>query len=114
MCVVCSCVKFELPVEGSYVAEFHSAAPRSRGCARVYQRLAGAGSDDEGADGGYAASEDEDEIEAAGSMELIAATAAKRHRRPAGAKAPFLRRNVAKGKKGTGKKATGEKRKRGS
>ena len=46
--------KFELPVEGSYVAEFHSAAPRSRRGrgARVYQRLAGADSDDERADGG--------------------------------------------------------------
>ena len=95
VCVVCSCVKFELPVEGSYVAEFQSAAPRSRRGhgARVYQRLAGADSDDE------AASEDEDEIEAAGSAELVAATAAKRPRRPAGAKAPFLRRNAAKGKK---------------
>ena len=113
---MCSCVEFELQSEGSYVAEFHSAAPRSRGGARAYQRLAGADSDDEGADGGYAASEDEDEVEAAGSMELIAATAAKRTRRPAGAKAPFLRRNVAKGKKGAGNKKTGKatgKRKRG-
>ena len=111
---MCSCVKFELPVEGSYVAEFHSAAPRSRGGARAYQRLAGADSDDEGADGGYAASEDEDEVEAAGSAQLITATAAKRPRRPAGAKAPFLRRNVAKNKAAKGKaaKATG-KRKRG-
>ena len=107
--------KFELPVEGSYVAEFHSAAPRSRrgSGARAYQRLAGADSDGEAAGAGYAASEDEDEVEAAGSAQLITATAAKRPRRPAGAKAPFLRRNVAKGKEGAGKKATG-KRKRGS
>ena len=101
--------KFELPVEGSYVAEFHSAAPRSRRGrgARVYQRLAGADSDGEGAGGGYAASEDEDEVEAAGSTELIAAAAAERPRRRAGANAPFLHRNVAKGKGACGKRKRG-------
>ena len=102
-----SVLKFQLPVEGSYVAEYHIATPRKRGGFRAYQRLAGVDSGDEDAGGGYAPSEDEDEVDAAGSTERIAAAAAPPAKRAKGGAGPFLHRNVAKGKR-TSKRKRGK------